>query len=431
MLFIIALRNLVQHSRRTILLGGAICAVTALMVFLLCLSSGAHATMLESATTLVTGHINVAGFYKVTAGQSAPLVTDYKKVADVVKNALPDLDFIAPRGRGWARLVSDTGSVQAGIAGINIDNEPGIKRVLHMISGKLEDLALPNTILLFEDQAKKLDAKVGDALVISSQTARGVNNTIDVRVVAIAQDIGVLSSFNVFVPEASIRQLYQLREDSTGALLVYIKDLARIPADMEVLRAAFITAGYRVMDREAAPYWQKFQNVNREEWTGQKIDLTTWEEETSFIQWTLKALDGLTLILTVVLLIIIAVGIMNSMWIAIRERTREIGTLRAIGMQRPGVLSMFVIEAFTLSALGTAAGALAGLLCVTLLDLAHLPVPPGAGMFLMSSTFKFSIDVAHIAGGMGIITACTTCISIIPSTQAARLKPITAMQHIG
>ena len=34
------------------------------------------------------------------------------------------------------------------------------------------------------------------------------------------------------------------------------------------------------------------------------------------------------------LLVIIAVGIMNTLWIAIRERTREIGTLRAIGMQR-------------------------------------------------------------------------------------------------
>ena len=42
--------------------------------------------------------------------------------------------------------------------------------------------------------------------------------------------------------------------------------------------------------------------------------------------------------LIIVLLVIIAVGIMNTMWIAIRERTREIGTLRAIGMQRARVL---------------------------------------------------------------------------------------------
>src|SRR5579872_605374 len=101
-LFLIAFRNLSQHSKRTLLLGGAIAGVTALFVFLLCLTSGVHETMLESATTLSTGHLNVAGFYKVTAGQSAPVVTQYKKLIEIVKKTLPDIDYIAPRGRGWA-----------------------------------------------------------------------------------------------------------------------------------------------------------------------------------------------------------------------------------------------------------------------------------------------------------------------------------------
>ena len=60
--------------------------------------------------------------------------------------------------------------------------------------------------------------------------------------------------------------------------------------------------------------------------------------------------------LVILLMVIVAVGIMNTMWIAIRERTREIGTLRAIGMQRTQVLWMFLIEAFLLGLAGTAAG---------------------------------------------------------------------------
>src|SRR4051794_35363265 len=110
-LFEIAFRNLLQHSKRTLMLGGAIAGVTALLVFLLCLSSGARHTMLESATTISTGHINVGGFYKVTAGQSAPIVTDYRKVEEVVKKTLPDVSYIAPRGRGWARIVSSNASM--------------------------------------------------------------------------------------------------------------------------------------------------------------------------------------------------------------------------------------------------------------------------------------------------------------------------------
>src|SRR5579872_3929945 len=104
---LIAFRNLLSHGRRSLLLGGAIAAVTTLLVFLGCLSSGVKKTMLESATTVATGHLNVGGFYKVTAGQCAPLVTDYKKIQAIVEKTLPDLDFVAARGRGWARLVSD------------------------------------------------------------------------------------------------------------------------------------------------------------------------------------------------------------------------------------------------------------------------------------------------------------------------------------
>jgi putative ABC transport system permease protein len=430
-LFLIAIRNLAQHSKRTLLLGGAIAGVSALFVFLLCLSTGIHATMIESATTLSTGHLNVAGFYKVTAGQSAPVITQYKKLEEIVKKTLPDLDFIAPRGRGWAKMVSDSGSMQVAIGGIDIAHEPGFKRVIHLVDGKLEDLSKPGTILIFKEQAKKLDLKVGDGLVLSSQTTRGVNNTIDMRVVAIAQDIGIMSSWNVFVPDDSVRALEQLNSETTGALQVYLKDMKRIPQDMELLRTAFADAGYILMDREAKPFWEKFQSVNREDWTGQKLDLTTWDEEVSFFKWQIAAVDGLMYILVIVLLIIISVGIMNSMWIAIRERTREIGTLRAIGMQRLRVLAMFIIEAFTLSLLSTLLGTVVGLGLSVGLNALGLGVPKGAEMFLMSNTMKFAIDFGSIAFAMGVITVCTTLVSLIPSIHAARMKPVTAMSHLG
>ena len=184
MLFLIALRNLVQHRRRTLLLGSAIAGVTLLLTLLIGLSAGIHSTMFKSATTLSTGHINVAGFYKVTAGQSAPVITDYQKLEDIVKKTLPDLAFIAPRGRGWAKIVSDTGSMQVAIGGLHLDREPRFKEVIEVVDGKLDELNQPGKVLIFEEQAKKLGVKVGDSLVISSETARGVSNTLDVQVAA-------------------------------------------------------------------------------------------------------------------------------------------------------------------------------------------------------------------------------------------------------
>src|SRR5581483_1603198 len=154
-LFLIAFRNILTHGKRSLLLGGAIAAVTTLLVFLGCLSSGVKKTMLESATTVATGHLNVGGFYKITAGQSAPLVTDSKKIQGIVEKTLPDLDYVTSRGRGWARLVSDEASMQVGIAGVELSKEPNLPKVLKIREGKLADLAKPGSVLIFASQAKK------------------------------------------------------------------------------------------------------------------------------------------------------------------------------------------------------------------------------------------------------------------------------------
>jgi ABC-type antimicrobial peptide transport system permease subunit len=204
----------------------------------------------------------------------------------------------------------------------------------------------------------------------------------------------------------------------------------KVEQDIDILRAALGKAGYTLMDRDKKPFWMKFQSTAREDWTGQRIDLTSWEDEISFASWTLTAIDGLSFLLTSVLMVIIAIGIMNSLWIAIRERTREIGTLRAIGMQRRLVLSLFVFETFFLGALGTAAGSLLGGLLAGGLHLLHLPVPEGAQFFTMSSTLEFALNPARVLGGAAVITACTTAVSLIPALKAARMKPVTAMSHI-
>jgi putative ABC transport system permease protein len=351
----IAFRSLVQHRRRTLFLGTAIAAVTALLVLLNGLSTGVRETMINTATTLTTGHVNVGGFYKVTAGQAAPVVTDYKKVLEVAKKAVPEMAFAVHRGRGWAKVVSDTGSMQMGITGLDIKSEPEFSKVLQLVSGNFDDLAQPGTILIFDNQAEKLGVKVGDAVTISAPTTRGTNNTIDARVAAIAHSLGLLSTWNSFVPIETLRALYQLNQDSTGVIQIMLhrQDVDHIPAIAARLRLALDQAGYRVMEADPRAFWMKFQSVAREDWTGQKLDVTNWEDEISFMTWTLKALQGMSFVLIAILVAIIIIGIMNTMWIAIRERTREIGTLRAIGMHRREVLWMFLLESVMLGLLAT------------------------------------------------------------------------------
>ncbi len=431
--FRIALRNLLQHRRRTLFLGLALAAVTGLLILLNGLATGIRSTLLHTATTLTSGHLNVGGFFKVSGGTSAPVVTRYAEVLETVRKAVPEMRFAVQRGRGWAKVISDRGSMQAGIGGIDIRNEPEFKNVLTITSGNIEDLAQPNTILVFEGQLEKLDVKVGDAITISAQTTRGIANTIDCRVAAIAKDVGLLSKWNVYVPNETLQSLYQLRSDATGAIHVMLgpEHLDQINAIAGRLRKSLADAGNRMMEPNPQAFWMKFESVNREDWTGQKLDVTTWEDELSFMMWTLQALQGLTMVLMIILVAIVVTGIMNTMWIAIRERTREIGTLRAIGMHRRAVARMFLLESLLLGIVGTSFGALGAAAIAAGINALDIGVPISVQLFLMSDYLRLDVTPQAAIQSVVMLSLVTGLAALYPSIRAARLRPIEAMAHFG
>ena len=427
----IAARNLTQHTKRNAFLGAAISAVTALLVLLNGLTNGMHGTMLESATTLMTGHVNVGGYYKITTSQVAPFLVDYEKVIPIVKT-VPGVDYVSPRGRGYAKAVSPEGSMDLILGGIDVAREPGLRRVLVLESGNLSDLDRPNTILLFADQARRLKVTVGDDLTLSAPTGRGINNTADVRVGAIARNIGLLSSWIAFIPNSTLLELYQIKPGTTGAVHVYLKDPTTAAAVAATLRGKLADAGYKVLDADPSPYFEKLINkLNRQDWTGQRVDVSTWEDEMSFMSWILKAFGALSGLLVAILMVIVVIGIMNTLWIAIRERTREIGTMRAIGMQRRRVAWLFLLEAGLLGLLATVSGALAGGAIAAGVSALHLEVPEGVQMFLMSRTLSLSVDIGEILKDVVVVTLATTLAALFPALRASRLAPVTAMQHFG
>jgi ABC-type lipoprotein release transport system permease subunit len=428
----IAARNLTRHTRRNLFLGAAVAGVTALLVGLGGLTVGMREAMLQSASTLMTGHVNLAGFYKITSGTSAPLVADWEKAWEVARPLVPELRYAAPRGRGWAKGISDTGSMDLVLAGVELDREPAFREVVEVTDGRLDDLARPGSLLLFEDQAKRLGVRAGDALTLSAPTTRGMNNTADVRVVAVARNIGLLSTFNAFVNAETLRSLYQLKAGTTGAVQIYLRnpdDSAKVAAR---LRGALQEAGWRVMDPDPQPYWQKLMlKVNAEDWTGQKLDVTTWEDEMSFLSWVVTAVTWLGRILVTVLMVIVAVGIVNTLAIAIRERTREIGTLRAIGMQRTQVLRLTLLEALLLGASGAAAGALLGAAGAAALNAARIALPESMQYFLLQQHLHLVVRPGQAAGYAAFVALLTTLAAAWPAAHAARLRPVTAMHHVG
>jgi ABC-type lipoprotein release transport system permease subunit len=149
------------------------------------------------------------------------------------------------------------------------------------------------------------------------------------------------------------------------------------------------------------------------------------------MMWTMNALQGLSALLLVILIAIVVTGIMNTLWIAIRERTREIGALRAIGMPRFGVLRMFLIETTLLGVLGATAGVVLGSAIALALNAAHIHVPISVQLFLMRDTLVLTLEPRALFSAVILITIVTGAAALYPSLRAARLKPVDAMAHFG
>lgn len=442
-LALVALRNLVQARRRSLLLGLAIGLVTMLLVLLSSLSAGIRDNLIEEATTMSSGHVTVGGFFKPSPTTAAPLVAHVGEIRAIVEQNTPGLDYVVLRGRGWGKIASPTGATQAGLSGLHVADESRFFERLELareseykeggrdeVVGDARRLAEPNTVVLFAGQARRLDVGVGDVVTVQTETFGGQTNTVDLTVVAVARDLGLLSTFAVFVPQQVILDLYRLDDDTTGAIWVYLDDIERADETMAHLRRVFAEKGYPLIDHQPVPFFFKFETVAGEDWTGQKLDVTTWEDEVSFLTWVITAFDTVTWFLIAILVVIIAVGIMNAMWNAVRERTREIGTMRAIGMRRSRVLLLFLTEALLLGLISTGLGAIAGAAGALAIDAAEIAVPIEAmSAILLSDTLNLSVHASSLVGAIVALTLFTVLAAAWPAVRAARLPPIQAIGH--
>ena len=424
------------------MLGLSLFIVSVIFMLLSSLTKGITDRMIESATTLSAGHINVGGFFKASVRGAIPLISERERVKSVVQRLMPDAKII-DRQRGWGRLIGPLSSINVGLSGINVPDEASFFTSLSLASekeykekgsdqvfGRLEDLAKPNSILLFAGQAKKLGLGVGDSVIVVTESTGGRANSLDLTVVAIAKDVGFSSNWIVFVPRQTLLELLTIQDDTTGVVMVYLKDITQAEAKMALLREGLIKDGFELMDYDPNPFFFKFEKVMGEDWLGQKLELTLWKDEISYLLWITTAINLVTFVIIAILSFIIASGIANTMWLAVRERIKEIGTMRAMGVQKEQILLIFILEAFFLGLIFVGGGAIFSSLLVWLLNSLAIPVTNGgAQIFLMTQTLHFSLSFGQFLCTVLVFSSVAILGAFFPALRAARLKPVEALRQ--
>ncbi len=432
-LFGIALRNLFLRHEQGLLLFAVIAAASGVLVGVMSLSAGVAATQKDVVTTFLSGELNVGGFFKVHPDSISPVVGDAAKVRAVVEPLVPEGCLLRERGRGQATAGAGRHRVRSYVVAVDVEGEGAALRRFKVKDGALEALSRPHTVALSTQLAGRLHVRLGDMATLFTQTVGGQRNALDVEVVAITERAGLLGeSAGILVSNATLRELDGYRPGSAGVLQVAC---AGPDSGLDVdglagqFRDSLRQAGFDVLPPAREAYGDKLSPLLREGWAGQRVDVTTWEDESAFLGFISAGLAALTVLVGAITLAVVMMGLFVSLSVAVRERTREVGTLRAVGMQRRTVVGMFMLEGMLLGAVSSGLGAVvAAGVCVLLRD--AISLPEALSGFLFSDTLPLAPGPGHVVAAVILATVGATLASIIPAARASSLSPRSAMESL-
>ncbi len=138
--------------------------------------------------------------------------------------------------------------------------------------------------------------------------------------------------------------------------------------------------------------------------------------------------DLIFLFLFSIVFIVVLMSIVNTLSMSVMERVREIGTLRALGMRKGGIVRVFAVEGGALGALGCLLGAVLTVVTSVAINAAHIKYTPP------SSSSPVPLTVAVVVGPLFVSLAFMSLVAMLaacwPARRAARIEIVDALGHV-
>jgi len=404
--FALAWRNLVRQKRRSFLM----IAVVTFGFAAFALAGGFIAQSFEGlkeGTIHSVGDLQIVDKRAVGKAEEATLeygLPDAKRAralaaADpAVSSVLPRIDFVG---------LATTGAKSVPFLGVAVDPGPEAAATLApelIVSGKYLSGDGGDGVILGTGLAAALNVKPGDRVTFMATTPDGSLNALDGIVAGLADvRIKELNDRYVAAGIGLVSRLLQSSETVTK-LVVFLKPGADENRAADRLGKALQAGGYPVVVR----HWK---------------ELATFYEQVKLLYIGIFGFVGIVL----VVIVILSAAIVMTM--AVTERTREIGTLRAIGTRPSGILRMFLAEGVVIALAGCVAGTVLALVVRAALNASGivLPPPPGAthGMPINVKIYPLAYEagVAAMLLTMGIA-------AYFPARRASRIQIVDALTHV-
>jgi putative ABC transport system permease protein len=294
-----------------------------------------------------------------------------------------------------------SGRVPSEVRTINSYARGGLSKIKLFTGKQLED-ELVYGVGLSKGLAEQLKFDLGSTAVAMAPTVSGQINALDAQVLQVFNSpVEALEDKLMLVPLKFAQNLY----DTTGIdrLVVLLQNVGQT----ESMRAILV--------QELAAQ-------------GLKLDIKTWNELSPFYTKVKQMFDVIFMFTFLIVFTIVVMSVINTVGMAIMERTREIGTLRALGLKRRGVIGLFAIESMLLGFFGSLLGVLLTLAVwwgIKVMEPTWIPPQISSRIpleiYLVPNYMLYSIVLLVV---LSLIAAC------LPARKAARMEIVSALGHV-
>lgn len=417
-LFKLALRGLLRNRRRS-------------MVTLLAIAFGFAAIALFAGYTHnvydglgrqsihgeMLGHLTIYKKGMRTEGKLDPekyllTATEVSAISKLVKDET-HVEMVAPR-LGLSGLASNgrasTIFIVEGIAPAAAKRlQDGVLTEEEKQSGMYDNILAsldetrPDVVNLSEGLVELLHLKQDEQAQVLVNTLSGQANALDITLGKSFNTGNAGSNDKFAFVSLALAQSLLDADGRADRLTVLLDDVAQTEAMRDVLSSKLSAAGY-------------------------DVEIKTWQELSDFYTQVHGMFDMIFGFIFSIVITVVIMSVANSMGMTVIERTREIGTLRAIGLKRSGVIRLFTLESMLLTLIGCITGLLIALGVrwgINVADISYTPPNSPSAVPLL-----VDMDTGRILFTFIMMAVVGTLAAYMPARRAAKKDIIDALGHV-
>ncbi len=301
-------------------------------------------------------------------------------------------------------IQSPTTSTGVKVFGIQPQKEKAVTNIFeHITQGDYFETTKRNQVVIGQKLADKLKIKMRSKVVLTFADSSGYLSGASFRVSGIYQTSNTqYDGMNIFVRATDLCPLYGVDTLAAHEIAVLLKHPDAVPATLKQLKASY-----------------------------PDLDVQDWRALLPSVAILESSLDISMYIFMVIILLALAFGIVNTMLMAVLERTKELGMLMAIGMTRRRVFRMILSETVLLSLLGGIVGIAIGIVFTAITAQTGISIAAfseGIGALGYDSTVYPYLRIKDVVLVVILVFFTGLLAAIYPAFKALKLKPAEAIR---